>query len=442
LIQRGPSNLARVFSPEHPIAAGHAPITVVRRCGTLHLSRQVFFHRAIRSHQIPSTTGLPPHNGQIIPRGLQEWAWLLSQELPFASVARLLGWQTHEAQVLGETTLRSLVRCQGQRIRQAEQTEVAAWLGRQDLATLDLQGVPHAQPRRRAGWPAELNAAVAAALAREQLRPPHGVSWADGQRVLEARRAEATDPGEELRGLGPKLEPDHIFLTVDEVLSRRPEAGHCWERRTARGMTAAGDRYLSGVSAACLQQLVVVVQLTRGRRSARRLSAEGARWIRNVFTEMLSQVPRKTMILDWHHLKQKWLDLSSRICRGKAATAELLRRLYRQLGRGNVLAAGAGLEAHRGEAKNEEKVDELSAYLQARAAWLPNYRQRRIDQRYLGSGHAEKANDVSVAPRQKNRGMQGSLETSDARAALRTLLLNGGWDRYWQQREILPLIAS
>jgi len=47
-----------------------------------------------------------------------------------------------------------------------------------------------------------------------------------------------------------------------------------------------------------------------------------------------------------------------------------------------------------------------------------------------------------VVRRQKNRGMQWSRETSDALAALRTLMLNGGWDRYWQQREVLPLLAS
>jgi hypothetical protein len=44
---------------------------------------------------------LPPHHGIIITRGLQEWACLLPQELPFTSVARLLGRQTHEARILG-----------------------------------------------------------------------------------------------------------------------------------------------------------------------------------------------------------------------------------------------------------------------------------------------------------------------------------------------------
>ena len=65
-----------------------------------------------------------------------------------------------------------------------------------------------------------------------------------------------------------------------------------------------------------------------------------------------------------------------------------------------------------------------------------------MERKYIGSGHVEKANDVIVARRQKGRGMHWSQETSDALAALRTLMLNGGWERYWQQREVLPLLAS
>jgi hypothetical protein len=38
--------------------------------------------------------------------------------------------------------------------------------------------------------------------------------------------------------------------------------------------------------------------------------------------------------------------------------------------------------------------------------------------------------------------MQWSEATSDALAALRTLMLNGGRERYWQQREVLPLLVS
>jgi len=60
----------------------------------------------------------------------------------------------------------------------------------------------------------------------------------------------------------------------------------------------------------------------------------------------------------------------------------------------------------------------------------------------IGSGHTEKLNDLLIARRQKGAGRHWSQETSDALAALRTLLLNGGWARYWQERQVLPLLAS
>jgi hypothetical protein len=238
------------------------------------------------------------------------------------------------------------------------------------------------------------------------------------------------------------VEAEQVLLTVDEVLTRRPQVGHFLELRTARIMTEQGYRYLSGVGRTFLQHLLVAVLVCLGTLSSLLLIADGARWIRSFFTDTLAALANKAMILDWYHLQQKCLDFSSRICRGKTAKAQLLQRLYRRLWRGDVPAAIAVLQAHRHQAKNEEKLDELIGYLQARAAWMVNYRQRRIERRYIGSGHAEKANDLIVVRRQKNRGMQWSLETSDALAALRTLMLNGGWDRYWQQREVLPLLAS
>jgi len=87
-------------------------------------------------------------------------------------------------------------------------------------------------------------------------------------------------------------------------------------------------------------------------------------------------------------------------------------------------------------------VDELSTYLQACAAWIPDYRARHRQRRYIGNGLGEKANDRIVARRLKRRGMQWGARSSDALAALRTLLLNGGWERYWQGRHLLHLSAA
>ena len=100
------------------------------------------------------------------------------------------------------------------------------------------------------------------------------------------------------------------------------------------------------------------------------------------------------------------------------------------------------LDRYRQHAKDEAVLDGLIGYLRARAEWIPNYRQRRRDQQYIGSGQVEKANDLLVARRQKNRGMQWSQATSDGLAALRTLMLNGGWEHYWVDGAVLPLAEA
>ncbi|HET9222629.1 MAG TPA: hypothetical protein VFO07_09005 [Roseiflexaceae bacterium] len=280
---------------------------------------------------------------------------MLPQELLFAFVARLLTWQTHEAQILGETTLRSLVRRHGQLICQAEQAEVAALAAQDDPAPLELQFVPQDQPRRRAGWPKELNAAVDAALANGQIRPPDGVAWADWERVLAAPRADGCQTVEDLRHLEPRLESDQVLLTIDEVLTRRQEGDQFVELRTARIATAAGYRYFSGVGTAFLQQIRMAGVLALAGVGCLLLIADGARWIRTFFSAMLSDVNHKAMILDWYHLEQKCRRLSSRICRTKAAKAQLLRRLEWRLWRGDVPGAIRVLEAHRPEARNAAK---------------------------------------------------------------------------------------
>jgi hypothetical protein len=61
---------------------------------------------------------------------------------------------------------------------------------------------------------------------------------------------------------------------------------------------------------------------------------------------------------------------------------------------------------------------------------------------YIGSAHAEKANDLIVARRQKHKGMHWSEKTADGLAALKTLTLNGAWELYWTERKVLALAAN
>jgi hypothetical protein len=421
---------------------GYETVKVASRFGVLHLPRQVLYQQSTDMHVMPGNEVLPAHEGRIITRGLQEWACLLPGDLSFESVTRLLGWQTQELQVLSSTTVRSLVRSHGQLIRQEEQAEVETLLAESDLTALRPQLVPHQEPRRRAAWPEELNRAAEVALAAEDPVPPEGVSKTDGERVLAARQEEQALSTEELRRLGPELEADQVLAAVDEVLTRKPEKRRFWQLRTARVATTAGYRYVSGWGDSFLQHLLVLLLLCLGPHRSLLLLADGARWIRAFYAELLARIPNKQMILDWYHLHKKCYNLCGMICRGRKAKASFLTQLLHLLWRGRTDEAIVSLEAYRPEAKNETALDDLITYLRERRDFMPNYAQRRQERRYIGSAHAEKGNDLIVASRQKKQGMHWSLETSDALAALKTLMLNGGWELYWRQRKVLPLVAA
>jgi len=382
----------------------------------------------------------------LITRGLQEWACLLPQQLPFASAARLLGWHAQEEEaILCTTTLRNLVREHGQIVRKAEIAEAKALLER--LKQPDSEApkprlvLSTEAPHRRAGWPAELCASVEEALNAASSTPPKGVSHADWERVLCARRQEAGCPVRALRLLGPQATEDQVVVGVDEVLTRRPEKHRFNELRTARILTAHGGRYLSGTGASFLLVLSAFVLLCAGTNRSVLVLADGARWIRNWFFEISNSLSSCRLLLDWYHLRKKCHELGSMICRGRKAKALLLRPVLRALWTGQCPTAISLLEAYRSEAKNVEKLDVLLEYLRDRQPFLPHYAQRRRMREYIGSGHVEKANDLIVSQRQKGLGMHWSEDTSDALAALKTLLLNGGWDRYWADREVLPLAA-
>ena len=419
---------------------GYDWLKVVSRLGVVHLPRQVCYLPGEDHHILPGNAGLPAHEGQVTTRGLQEWACLLPQDLPFGTAGRLLGWMAHNPAVISETQLRRWVCTHGQIIREAEKAEVEALSKRPNLDGLEAQLRAIGEPRRPATWAVELNQSVETALAQPDPQPPAGITATDWERVVQARRAETAASAERLRRLGPEVQPGEVIASVDEVEVRRPEKRRFLELGTAYVRTANGCRYLSGSIETVLQQLFLLLVLCRGGIQAQAtLLGDGARWIIRFFQERLASWPLATLILDWYHCRKKCYDLTSLICRGRKAKAELLRLLLKHLWRGQVQDAMDILEEYRPQAKNVEKLDELINYLKNRQPYIPNYRERRAQRQYIGSAHAEKGNDLIVARRQKHQGMHWSEQTSDALAALRTLILNDGWDLYWQKHQVLPL---
>lgn len=390
---------------------------------------------------MPGNAVLPPHHGIIITRGLQEWACLLPQDLSFATASRLLGWQPQPTPLLSDTMLRVLVRDHGQQVRQAEAAAAEAVLKRPDLADLTPKLAPPQEARGRAAWPPELTAAVDAALTAGAERPPDGVSVADWERVLARHQQEPERTARQVRCLGPQVQPDEVLVAMDEVCTRK-DAGGFWELRTARVTTTAGTRYVSGTGATFLTVLLALALLCAGRDRRLLVLADGAKWIRAWVVSLHQRWPATRMILDWFHLRKRCSEWASMFCRGRRAKKTLLRTVYRHLWRGEVDAAIACLEASRPEARTTEWLDKLIGYLDARRPFIPDYGDRRRTSQYIGSGQAEKGNDQIVAQRQKGAGMRWSQETSDALAALRTLVLNGDWDAYWCHRQLPSLLAT
>lgn len=277
-------------------------------------------------------------------------------------------------------------------------------------------------------------------MADEQCRPPEGVSPGDWDRVRAARAADAETSVAALRRLGPEVAPGQMLLVLDEVLTPAPGHGHFHELRTACVLTSAGRRYLSGTGPSFLRQVQAVVQACCARSLL--VVADGAGWIRTFFRDHLAAFRQAEMLLDWYHLGKKCRDLAARFCPDRVQRSLLLRRLLRALWAGNVPRAVRVLETWRRQATDPSAVDTLRSYLEARIVWIPNYRTRRRQRQYIGSGLGEKANDCIVVRQQKRRGMQWGATTSDALAALRTLQLNAGWNPYWHERRLLHMSTS
>lgn len=420
---------------------GYDSLKVASRYGVVQLPRQVCYRVGEEQHVLPGNAALPAHAGQVTTRGLQEWACLLPQDLSFGTAQRLLGWTTQDDDVLSETQMRRWVVRHGQMLRAAEQAELAAFEEGADVTTWTAHLAPVVEePRRPAAWPAALNQAVDTALTQPQPQAPEGVRPGDWERVLHVRQTDRQVSVEQLRRLGPAVSPGEVIASTDDIQVRQPQPRHWLELRTAYVRTDHGYRYLCGSPDMVLRQLYLLLILCGGGVTAKlTLLGDGAQWIAAFFRQRLADWPNSQLLLDWYHCRKRCYELTSCLGLGRIAKTKLLGRLLFFLWRGQVDEALLWLETYRAQVKNADKLDDLIAYLTKRRAYIPNYKARRAQRQYIGSAHVEKANDHIVARRQKHQGMHWSYETSDALAALRTLLLNGGWDLYWQDQQVLPL---
>lgn len=392
---------------------------------------------------LPGNDLLPEHKGMVITRGLREWACLLPLDLGFESVQRLLGFITREEAVLSEREVPALVRHHAAELRAAEAGEIAALLAQPETAKKARPRLAPLEPtRRQAAWPAELNAAVEAALAAEQVKPPEGVAPEVWARVLAVRREEGGGEAAELARLGPRLASGEVLAVVDEVLVHEQKRHSFAELRTARILTESGTRYLCGVGEAFVQLLSVWLPLVAGDAGKLVLVSDGARWMEPLIAALRATVACLEVILDWYHVVKKCKDRISRLGLGRKGGRELWKQIRQKLWQGEMPAVIERLEEQRAVVKTEGPLEELQQYLRRHEGALPEYRARYRQRQWIGSGLVEKANDLLVARRQKRKGMHWSLATSEALARLKALRLNHEWDSYWAKRQLPRLVAA
>jgi len=172
------------------------------------------------------------------------------------------------------------------------------------------------------------------------------------------------------------------------------------------------------------------------------LLGDGARWIRAVRIQCF---PFAIYVLDWYHLYRK-------VCRAfrytfpkdKTLRRKLRRPITTQLWKGQKEEALNSLKELYAQLLSEGKQElldkregmkEVIEYIQNNWEGVVNYDQMQKDGYLIASTLVEGAANLVVAKRQKKKqGMHWSRSGADSLCALRTLWLNGDWEKYWKQR--------
>jgi hypothetical protein len=161
---------------------------------------------------------------------------------------------------------------------------------------------------------------------------------------------------------------------------------------------------------------------------------DGAQWIRKIRHNYFNEA---RYILDWWHLKEKvkrclrdtLTDRQTRWRKAKQILALLWEGKWKA-----ALRVLDQLSIERRDGQNQE-VLELRKYINNNAEGIVDYKAFKQAGYYISSSIVEKTADIIVARRQKHQGMIWSRKGADAIAVLRTVVLNGKWDSYWQEKK-------
>lgn len=201
---------------------------------------------------------------------------------------------------------------------------------------------------------------------------------------------------------------------TDSLLIAKPEGGFAQ-------VVAA-----TGVELGCLAQACLKRYYT-GKKVGIVVLSDGSRTIKNRCVSLFGS--QYVHILDWYHLQRKVRDLMTMIAPDKELKVAYCQELVGLLWRGEGAAALVKLRGY--TYRNAVKWEELVNYLVKNESHLIDYGRRQSAGKPIGSGRMEKAGDLLVARRQKEKGMSWSAKGSRALAVL-TAHYNGSATDYLQ----------
>ena len=149
------------------------------------------------------------------------------------------------------------------------------------------------------------------------------------------------------------------------------------------------------------------------------------------------------VILDWFHLEKKCKQRLSMALKGSKIRNAVLEKLMPLLWHGLVDEAIHYLQ-HLPEdlIRNQKEINSLVGYLEKNKPMIPAYAIRKRLNLRNSSNPVEKANDLLVSERQKNKGMAWSKSGSISLAFLTAIKKNKEYKRWFYEREIEFKLAS
>ena len=163
------------------------------------------------------------------------------------------------------------------------------------------------------------------------------------------------------------------------------------------------------------------------------LRGDGANWIRQMKKDYFH---RALYMLDWYHLTKKVRERLEQSVEDDGQRQGVEKELKDLVYEGKVdeaLGKLEGLKTLVMGLQGQEAIDRLIAYINRNreGMWYKEARERGID---IGVGTAEKAVDLVICRRFKQRGMRWTRAGANALVKIRLLILNDKWNQYWDSK--------